>query len=79
VLPGVTRELVWELARADGLEIREGSFPLAELTAADEAFTTSSIREVLPVVAVDGAPIGAGRPGGVAARLQEALRLRSRA
>ena len=72
VLPGVTRGLVLELAEA-----RQGAFELQELAAADEAFTTSSIREVMPVVALDGRPIGDGRPGPLAARLQGALRLRS--
>jgi D-alanine transaminase len=47
------------------------------LREADEAFTTSSIREVMPVVSLDGKPIGSGRPGPAAARLQAALRLRS--
>jgi branched-subunit amino acid aminotransferase/4-amino-4-deoxychorismate lyase len=72
VLPGVTRGFVRSLEPSE-----EGSFPLADLLAADEAFTTSSIREVMPVVAVDGASIGDGRPGPAAARLQAALRLRS--
>jgi branched-subunit amino acid aminotransferase/4-amino-4-deoxychorismate lyase len=74
VLPGVTRGFVRSLE-----PVHEGAFELAELLAADEAFLTSSIREVMPVVAVDGAPIGDGRPGGAAARLQRALRLRSAA
>jgi branched-subunit amino acid aminotransferase/4-amino-4-deoxychorismate lyase len=78
VLPGVTRAVAWELAEEAGLEAREGRFPLAELEGADEVFTTSSVREVMPVVSLDGAAIGDGRPGPVAARLQEALRLRSR-
>ena len=56
---------------------REGAFTLADLLAADEAFTTSSIREVMPVVAVDGAGHRRRRPGPAAARLQDALRLRS--
>jgi branched-subunit amino acid aminotransferase/4-amino-4-deoxychorismate lyase len=72
VLPGVTRAFVLSLEPA-----REGEFDLDEVLAADEAFLTSSIREVMPVVAVDGAAIGDGRPGAAAARLQEALRLRS--
>jgi branched-subunit amino acid aminotransferase/4-amino-4-deoxychorismate lyase len=72
VLAGVTRSLVLELEPA-----REGSFVLDALLAADEAFTTSSIREVMPVVSVDGVQIGNGRPGPTAARLQAALRLRS--
>jgi branched-chain amino acid aminotransferase len=78
VLPGVTRAVTWELAQEAGLEVREGRFPLTELAGADEAFTTSSVREVMPVVSLDGADVGDGRPGPVAARLQEALRLRSR-
>jgi branched-subunit amino acid aminotransferase/4-amino-4-deoxychorismate lyase len=72
VLPGVTRALVLSLEPA-----REGAFPLDDLLHADEAFLTSSIREVMPVVSVDGRSIGDGRPGPAAARLQEALRLRS--
>jgi branched-subunit amino acid aminotransferase/4-amino-4-deoxychorismate lyase len=72
VLPGVTRAFVLSLEPA-----RQAAFGLEELLAADEAFLTSSIREVMPVVAVDGAPVGSGRPGHVAARLQDALRLRS--
>ena len=72
VLPGVTRELVLELEDAT-----EGSFPLTELAGADEAFLTSSIREVMPVVVLDGKPVGSGVPGPAAARLQAALRLRS--
>lgn len=73
VLPGVTRGLVLELSDA-----QEGGFPVSELAGAAEAFTTSSIREVMPVVSLDGRPIGPGTPGPLAARLQAALRLRSR-
>jgi branched-subunit amino acid aminotransferase/4-amino-4-deoxychorismate lyase len=72
VLPGVTRAFVLSLGPA-----HEGEFGLDDLLAADEAFLTSSIREVMPVAAVDGSAIGDGRPGPVAARLQAALRLRS--
>jgi branched-subunit amino acid aminotransferase/4-amino-4-deoxychorismate lyase len=72
VLPGVTRALALGLAPA-----RTGRFLLAELADADEAFTTSSIREVMPVCAIDGQTIGDRVPGPVAARLQASLRLRS--
>jgi branched-subunit amino acid aminotransferase/4-amino-4-deoxychorismate lyase len=72
VLPGVTRSLVLELE-----DVVTGTFAVGVLAGADEAFTTSSIREVMPVVSLDGAPIGDGRPGPAAARLQAALRLRS--
>jgi branched-subunit amino acid aminotransferase/4-amino-4-deoxychorismate lyase len=72
VIPGVTRSLLLELEGA-----REGTFAIDALLEADEAFTTSSIREVMPVVSLDGKPIGSGRPGPAAARLQASLRLRS--
>jgi branched-subunit amino acid aminotransferase/4-amino-4-deoxychorismate lyase len=72
VLGGVTRGALLELEPAS-----EGSFPLADLVGADEVFTSSSIREVMPVVELDGAPVGSGRPGHTAQRLQAALRLRS--
>ncbi len=73
VLAGVTRSFVLELEP----RAVQGAFSLIELYAADEAFTTSSIREVMPVRSVDGHTIGGGSPGPVAARLQAALRLRS--
>jgi branched-subunit amino acid aminotransferase/4-amino-4-deoxychorismate lyase len=78
VLPGVTRAVAWELAREAGLEVREDRYPLTELAGADEVFTTSSVREVMPVVSLDEATVSDGRPGPTAVRLQEALRLRSR-
>ena len=78
VLAGVTRAVVWELEQAAGLELREGRFPLEEVVSADEVFTTSSVREVMPVVSIDDAVIGDGRPGPLATRLQDTLRLRSR-
>jgi 4-amino-4-deoxychorismate lyase len=72
VLPGVTRSFLLELEPAE-----EGTFGIDELADADEAFTTSSIREVMPVVELDGGQIGDGRPGAAAARLQAAIRLHS--
>lgn len=69
VLPGVTRGFVCSLA-----PVTEGSFALDELAGADEAFTTSSIREVMPVVSLDGKAVGDGRPGPAAARIQAAIR-----
>ena len=77
VLAGVTRATVLELAPAAGYDVVEGRFPVGELAAADEAFASSSIRELLPVVRLDGAPIGDGRPGEAARTLQAALRARA--
>lgn len=72
VLAGVTRGCILEVEEAV-----EGAYRLGELLAADEAFITSSIREVMPVVSIDGRPVGGGVPGPGAARLQAMLRLRS--
>ena len=77
VLAGVTRATLLELAPALGYEVLEGRFALDDVRAADEAFTSSSIREVLPVVRLDDAPIGAGSPGEAARALQAALRDRA--
>ena len=74
ILAGVTRAALLELAFAAGYTVEEGSFPLARLLAAEEVFLSSSIREVMPVVAVDGHPAGPGVPGPAAAALQRALR-----
>jgi 4-amino-4-deoxychorismate lyase len=71
VLAGVTRDTLLELAPAHGYDVREGRFPLAELRGADEVFTSSSVREVMPVVELDGAPLPRGE---AVATLQAALR-----
>ena len=74
ILAGVTRATLIEEAARLGHEVREGAFPLEHLAGADEAFTSSSVREVMPVVELDGRRLGAGRPGAVAAELQRSLR-----
>ena len=74
ILAGVTRALLLEEAASLGYEVREGAYPLELLAGADEAFTSSSIREVMPVVELDGRPVGDGRPGPAAGELQAALR-----
>jgi 4-amino-4-deoxychorismate lyase len=74
ILAGVTRSTLLEEAAGLGYEVSEGAYPVDELAAADEAFTSSSVREVMPVVELDGAPIGAGTPGPAARELQAALR-----
>lgn len=71
ILAGVTRAAVVDLARTSGYEVVEGTFPLAELAGAEEAFTSSSVREVMPVVELDDHPIGRGS---AADELQVALR-----
>ncbi len=74
ILAGVTRATLVEEAAAAGYEVREGVFPLDDMARANEAFTSSSIREVMPVVELDGSPVGDGAPGRAARELQNALR-----
>jgi 4-amino-4-deoxychorismate lyase len=74
ILAGVTRAALLELAAAAGYRVVEGVFTREDLGDAEEAFLSSSTREVMPVVTVDGDPVGDGRPGPAAAALQAALR-----
>jgi 4-amino-4-deoxychorismate lyase len=74
ILAGVTRATLVEEAAAARYEVREGVFPVQHFAGADEAFTSSSVREVMPVVELDGRPLGNGEPGPAAAELQERLR-----
>jgi 4-amino-4-deoxychorismate lyase len=71
ILAGVTRAALFELAPSCGYGVEEGVFRLRELQGADEAFTSSSVREVMPLVEIDGRPL---ERGPAADRLQRALR-----
>jgi 4-amino-4-deoxychorismate lyase len=74
ILAGITRAVLGDLAPGLGLKVVEGVYTAEDLAAADEAFLSSSTREVMPVVEVDGAPVADGRPGPAAADFQAALR-----
>jgi len=74
ILAGVTREVVLELAAAQGIPAREEDLGLADLIGSDEAFLSSTTREVMPIRQVDDQVIGTGRPGPVTRRLMEAFR-----
>jgi len=63
MLPGITYELILELAQKHGLPLEIGYFEEARIRAADELWTTSSSREVLAITTLDGRPIGDGSPG----------------
>ena len=65
VLPGITRDLVLELAQSAGIAYREQAVSLAELQQADEIWISSSTRELLPVTMLDDKPVGSGKPGPV--------------
>jgi len=71
ILHGITRAAVLRMAQEAQMQVEERSFTLEEASAADEAFVTSASTFVMPVVSLDGAQIGTGKPGPVAARLRE--------
>lgn len=71
VLVGITRATVLEVCASEGLTVDETELLPEDLYDADEAFITSSIREVMPVVFADGRPIGSGKPGPVTKRLRQ--------
>jgi D-alanine transaminase len=70
ILPGITRSVVIEVAKAEGLAFEERPFTLEEDYAAREAFVTSASQIVLPVVRIDGRPVGNGAPGLIATGLR---------
>jgi D-alanine transaminase len=70
ILPGVTRATVMNVAKAEGMKIEERTFSKDEALKAREAFVTSATNIVMPVVKLDGAAIGDGRPGPLAQRLR---------
>ena len=70
ILRGITRRTLMDLIALEGLEVDERPFTPAEALAAKEAFITGAGALVLPVVAVDGKPVGTGSPGPLALRLR---------
>jgi D-alanine transaminase len=73
ILRGITRTVLFDAIKAQGLAIEERSFTLEEAYAAREAFVTAASQIVLPVVRIDGRVIGDGAPGPVAIALRRAF------
>ena len=73
ILPGVTRDVVIELAHELGVPLSETPIYRHEIAALEECFLTGTTSDVMPVVAIDGKPVGNGKPGPVTMRLYEAL------
>jgi D-alanine transaminase len=71
ILHGITRAAVLRFALEAQMKVEERAFTIQEVQDADEAFITSASTFVMPVVEIDGAAIGTGSPGPVAARLRE--------
>jgi D-alanine transaminase len=75
ILRGITRTVLFDAIKAQGLAIEERAFTLEEAYAAREAFATAATQIVLPVVRIDGRAIGDGKPGPVATALRRAFHL----
>lgn len=73
-LPGVTRQIVIQLAKEAGIEVRETKLLLERVRTADEIFLTSSVAEILPVVRLDENKVGSGQPGPLTRQLQQKYR-----
>jgi branched-chain amino acid aminotransferase len=79
LLPGITREFLFEVGAEAGIPVREAVLRDADLFGADESFLTSTTREVVPIVQVDDHKIGTGKPGPVTLALLEGYRRRAEA
>lgn len=74
ILSGITRSVVLSILKKENVRVEEGTWPLADLLGADEAFATSSVLEVAPVVRIGEGRIGRGRPGPFVRRLMRLYR-----
>jgi branched-chain amino acid aminotransferase len=79
LLPGITREFLFEVGADAGIAVREAVLRDADLFGADEAFLTSTTREVVPIVQVDDQTIGGGAPGPITRALLEGYRRKAQA
>ncbi|WP_262028396.1 D-amino-acid transaminase [Microvirga sp. Mcv34] len=70
ILPGITRKSLLRLSQEDGIVLEERRFTVEEAYDAAEAFLTSASNFVLPIVSIDGRPVGDGKPGPVTKRLR---------
>ena len=77
LLPGITREFLFEIGKDVGVDVREQVLRDEDLFAADEAFLTSTTREAVPIVKVDDRTIGSGKAGPVTRKLLEGFRRRA--
>lgn len=71
ILPGITKLVLLKVAREAGIPVREEAFTIEQLKEADEVFASSTTMEAMPVIEIDGVPVGNGQCGPVVKRLQE--------
>ncbi|HUE76077.1 MAG TPA: aminotransferase class IV, partial [Chloroflexota bacterium] len=69
LLAGITRGLLLEVCPGSGVPFREELIPLHTIFQADEVFLTGTNNELLPVISIDGRPVGTGQPGPVFSRV----------
>lgn len=74
ILRGITRDVLINTIAAQGLTFEERPFSVTETRQAREIFMTSATQTVMPIVSLDGKPVGDGRPGPVAKALRQAFR-----
>ena len=77
LLEGITRAFIFELGREEGITVEEATLLPGDLDSAQEAFITSTTRELSPVTRIDERIVGSGKPGGVTLRLLKAYRRRA--
>lgn len=73
ILPGITRAVLMEIIRAEGMRCEERPVPLVELGRAEEIFVCGTTTDVQAVVTLDGKPVGSGRVGPITAKLRDLL------
>jgi D-alanine transaminase len=73
ILPGITRDVILELAEANQIPYREDVIALEALQNASEVWVTSSTREIVPVIELDGQQLGDGKPGPVFQKMDQLL------
>jgi branched-chain amino acid aminotransferase len=76
LLPGITREFVFEIGSAAGVPVQEATLRDDDLYSAEEAFLTGTTREIMPITEVDERPIGTGKPGPITKKLHAEFRKR---
>jgi len=77
-LKGITRDAIFDIAREAGLPIREVDLTRYDFWTADECYLTGTAAEVIPVVKLDGRPIGSGKPGPITGQVMAAFHRRVR-
>lgn len=77
ILPGITRAVLIDICREQGIDVEEAFFDRQSMSEADEVFFSGTVTEVLPVVEIDGRKIGNGKPGPVCGRLRAHLEKRA--